>query len=135
MTPAENKKILNQILKILVSLDKRVSVLEKNQEKFATKEDLKEFATKEDLKAFATKEDLKRFATKEDLKVFPTKEDLKAFATKDDLQEFRNDVNGRFDLVHEELDVLKYMMEVVHEEFATKKEVWSLERRFKIMSG
>ena len=56
-----------------------------------TKQDkqyLKEnFATKDDLKAMEDRQD-KKFATKDDLKRFATKDDLKAFATKKETQTF-----------------------------------------------
>ena len=76
------QKIQN-IEKIVTSLDKRVRFIENN---FATKDDLKGFATKNDLKNFATKDDLKNFSTKDDLKKCATKDDLKNFATKDDIR-------------------------------------------------
>ncbi len=84
------KTQFNTLVQMIAALSARIEEIAKNQEKFATKEDLKRFATKEDLKKFATKEDLKKFATKEDLKKFVTKSDLKdelkKFATKEDIK-------------------------------------------------
>ena len=70
--------------------------LDRFEERFATKDDLKaqtkeleaKFATKEDLKA-QTKELEEKFATKDDLKAFATKDDLKAAVV--ELKEYTDD--------------------------------------------
>jgi hypothetical protein len=61
------------------------AIVDRLEQRFATKDDLQRFATKDDLQRFATKDDLQRFATKDDLQRFATKDDLQRFATKDDL--------------------------------------------------
>jgi hypothetical protein len=88
---------IDEMERVLESLDRRLATVEQilptlagkaDLERFATKTDLERFATKTDLERFATKADLERFATKEDLERFATKEDLKRFATKVDLERF-----------------------------------------------
>jgi hypothetical protein len=54
------------------------AIVDRLEQRFATKDDLQRFATKDDLQRFATKDDLQRFATKDDLQRFATKDDLAA---------------------------------------------------------
>ena len=78
---------IDEMERVLESLDRRLATVEQILPTLAGKADLDRFATKTDLERFATKEDLERFATKEDLKRFATKIDLERFASKQDLRE------------------------------------------------
>ncbi len=93
----------NTLVQMIAALSDRIEEIAQNQEKFATKEDLKRFATKEDLKRFATKEDLKRFATKEDLKRFATKKDLK--------RDLESNTNTILTVIHEHLAPIEHTVE------------------------